>query len=137
MITFFIPGNPVPKGRPRFARVGKFVKTYSPIKTKSYEEIVAQHGRIAMGDRKPLDGALVVSIEFMMPIPKATPKKLRAAFLAGCIGHTKKPDLDNLQKGIFDGLNGICWVDDSQIDEITAKKRYSAEPGVLVKIFHN
>jgi Holliday junction resolvase RusA-like endonuclease len=37
MVTFMVEGTPVPKGRPRFARRGKFVSTYSPKTTVDYE----------------------------------------------------------------------------------------------------
>lgn len=137
MITFFIPGNPVAKGRPRFARVGKFVRTYSPIKTKSYEEFVAAYGKIAMGGKKPLEGALIVHFEFELPIPASASKKRKAACLAREEAHISKPDITNLIKSVEDGLNGICWLDDSQIDRIETEKYYSDKPRVKVTIFHN
>ncbi len=37
MVNFMVEGTPVPKGRPRFARRGKFVSTYSPKTTVDYE----------------------------------------------------------------------------------------------------
>jgi len=39
-IAFVIPGTPVGKGRPKFARRGNFVSTYTPEKTASYENLV-------------------------------------------------------------------------------------------------
>ena len=39
-MKFTIYGNPVSKGRPRFARHGKFIKTYTDEKTVSYENLV-------------------------------------------------------------------------------------------------
>lgn len=135
MIEFVIPGAPVAKQRPRFARVGAYVKTYSPAKTKAYEEIVAWHGKMAMGSRKPLAGALIVHFEFGLTIPASASKKRGAACLAEA--HVSKPDITNLIKSVEDGLNGICWVDDSCIDEIWAWKFYSETPGVRVTIHHN
>lgn len=45
-----------------------------------------------------------------------------------------RPDIDNLQKGIFDALNGVCWKDDSQIVEVLAQKVYvDSEPRILLR----
>lgn len=33
-------------------------------------------------------------------------------------------DLDNVIKSILDGLNGIAWDDDSQVDEIYIRRGY-------------
>ena len=37
ILEFFIPCIPVAKGRPKFARRGKLVKTYTPAKTRHAE----------------------------------------------------------------------------------------------------
>ena len=47
---------------------------------------------------------------------------------------TKKPDWDNIAKVICDALNGIAWVDDSQIVSGTVAKYYAEESKVLVFI---
>ena len=67
-----------------------------------------------------------------MPIPKSTPKSRKAAMLEKIIQHTKKPDLDNLQKAVLDALNGTAWEDDSQIVRITAEKKYTDDPYVYL-----
>ena len=57
-IMFTVYGNPVAKGRPRFAKRGNFVQTYTPEKTKTYETEVAMMAKAAMGASKALEGAL-------------------------------------------------------------------------------
>ena len=133
MITITIPGAPVAKGRPRFARRGNFTVAYTPEKTRSYEAIVAIEGKVAMARRKPLEGALRVEIEAYMPIPKSTTKMVLALMEAGKWPHIKKPDCDNLAK-ICDALNGICWLDDSQIVQLTIAKLYSHRPRLVITI---
>ena len=39
-IKLVIYGEPVAQGRPRFARVGKYVHTYDPQKSKNYKQLV-------------------------------------------------------------------------------------------------
>ena len=39
-VTFTVPGTPVGKGRPKFARRGNFTVAYTPEKTASYENLV-------------------------------------------------------------------------------------------------
>ena len=131
MIKIVIPGVPVAKGRPKFSVRGGFARAYTPAKTKAHEQTIAWHGRAAMGARKPLEGPLCVELLFTMPIQASIPKK-RAMALVGC-PHTKKPDLDNLAK-VLDGLNGIVWLDDSQIVEIHARKIYGVEPSTVIVI---
>ena len=47
----------------------------------------------------------------------------------GDICHTKKPDLDNMAKTVLDALNGLAYIDDSQIYSLTLFKTYSEQPG--------
>lgn len=126
MVEFFIPGLPVPKGRPKLSTRGGFVRAYTPAKTRSYEQQVAIYGKLAI--KTPLKGPLRVELTFTLPIPSSTPKRVN---LVGQ-PHIKKPDLTNLVKAVEDGLNGIAYLDDSQICELTARKVYGTEPGVLI-----
>lgn len=36
-----------------------------------------------------------------------------------------KPDVDNIAKGILDGLNGHLWVDDTQIKKLVIEKSWA------------
>ena len=49
IVRFTVDGVPVGKGRPKFARRGNFVTAYTPTKTKTYEQQVADAARVAMG----------------------------------------------------------------------------------------
>ena len=42
--------------------------------------------------------------------------------------HTKKPDIDNLCKFLFDCCNGVVFNDDSQIFQLSASKTYAELP---------
>lgn len=134
MIKFTIEGPPVAKGRPKFARRGNFVSTYTPAKTKTYEDRVKTAARYAMDGLKPLEGDLSVFLKFYMPIPQSSTKAFKTACITEEHGHIKKPDLDNLFKSVTDGMNGIVYVDDSQISCATLEKVYSDNPRVEVLI---
>lgn len=130
MFEFIIPGEPVAKGRPKLSRYG----TYTPKKTKEYEEHIKQEWR-KNGYREPLTGAVMVDIVFHRSIQKSGSKAVKMARLTGKVKPTIKPDLDNYIKAVLDGLNGLAWVDDSQIINISATKEYSMKPETVVLIW--
>ena len=70
-ITFKVDGAPVPKGRPKFARRGNFVSTYTPKTTLQYEDLIAYGAKRAMGASEPLETALEVFFYFSIPVPKS------------------------------------------------------------------
>lgn len=96
--TLTIPGEPVPKGRPRLARHGH---TYTPTKTQNAEKRIAWAYHTARG-------------------PHHTgPVAVTAAFHR----HNRhRVDLDNLVKTVLDALNGHAWDDDAQVVTIHATK---------------
>lgn len=134
MMQFTIDANPVPKGRPKFSKVGGFVKTYSPKKTVDYEQIVRQTAAQAMGSTDLLETPVAVYLYIRLPIPRSYPRKRSEACLKGLERPTKKPDIDNLAKSVLDGINGVIWRDDSQIVSLHVTKVYSTQPGVDVLI---
>ena len=131
-IEFSIIGNPVAKGRPKFAVRGKFAFAYTPKKTKDYEESVLLQA-LPHKPAKPLDEPLRFTATFHMPIPTSMSKKKRALAIQKLILPEKKPDLDNLTK-IKDALNKIMWVDDARICEEHLYKIYSETPKTVITI---
>ena len=124
MVTFMVEGTPIPKGRPRFARRGKFVSTYSPKTTVDYESKVSDSAKLAMGASEPLETPVGAYIYITLPVPASYSKKRTQACLSGEERPTKKSDIDNYCKAIFDGMNGIVFVDDSLVVSLHATKVY-------------
>lgn len=98
-VSFTVHGEPQGKGRPRFSKRGGFVQTYTPTKTKSYEELVAaeyikQCGNIT-ADR---NNCIHMEILACFGIPKSTSKVNRLRMLMNLIRPLKKPDIDNILK---------------------------------------
>ena len=119
---------PRAKGRPRFRRFGKFVTTYSSPKDLEYEKEIKNSfikrfkNKIDIYKNCPLE----VEMKFYLPIPKSI-SKIRQKLLNGC-NSIKKPDVDNLSKGVLDGLNTVAYRDDSLIFRITSEKLLSKTP---------
>jgi Holliday junction resolvase RusA-like endonuclease len=133
VVTFTVDGDPVPKGRPRFARRGQFVQTYTDAKTIDYETHVAMRARHAIGATKPLEGALSVFLYLRYIVPASYSKKRKEACLRG-VEYPKRIDIDNVYKSITDAMNGIVYLDDSQIVEAHIKKVYAEESGANIMV---
>ena len=133
VVTFTVDGDPVPKGRPRFARRGQFVQTYTDAKTIDYETHVAMRARHAIGSTKPLEGALSVFLYLRYTVPESYSKKRKEACLRG-LEYPKRIDIDNVYKSVTDAMNGIVYLDDSQIVEAHIKKVYAEESGANIMV---
>jgi Holliday junction resolvase RusA-like endonuclease len=133
VVTFTVDGDPVPKGRPRFARRGQFVQTYTDAKTIDYETHVAMKARQAIGASEPLEGALTVFLYLRYGVPTSYSKKRKEACLRG-VEYPKKVDLDNVYKSITDAMQGIVYLNDSQIVEAHITKVYHEIAGANVMV---
>lgn len=120
---FTIPGKPISKGRPKFARQGNFIRTYTPEKTVNYENLVKLAWMQSGCDK--LDGDISAKITAYFSIPKSVSKKRRAYLIDTY--YDKKPDADNIAKAILDALNGIAYEDDSQVVSLEVIKVYNQE----------
>jgi Holliday junction resolvase RusA-like endonuclease len=130
MITITIPGEPVAQGRPRTTRTGH---VYDPKKSRDFKTRVW----LAAKEKQPetlLEGPLKVEIDIYKSIPVSWSKNKKAAAMAGIKRPTGKPDVDNYVKSCCDGMNGVIWVDDSQIVELLVRKWYSDKPQAVIDI---
>ena len=132
-LKFTIPGYPMGKQRPRFVRRGKFVSTYTPKETRSYEEKV-KRSYLQSSDYYFGDAPIDISTKAYYPIPKSASKKKRQKMIDGLIPCTKKPDIENNSKAIMDGLNKVAYDDDSQVCKLDAEKLYGENPRVEVTL---
>jgi Holliday junction resolvase RusA-like endonuclease len=127
-IRITVPGNPVPKARPRVTYHG----TFTPKKTKDYEELVQYCWLEQSGKRFPDDAMLEMDVKAYFQIPKSFSKKRRAEMEGRW--HTSRPATDNLVKCAADSLNGAAYKDDSVICRVTATKAYSVDPRLEIII---
>jgi Holliday junction resolvase RusA-like endonuclease len=138
-ITFTVIGLPVAQPRQRHRIMGKgreaFVVNYTPRggPVQSFKARCRNAWK-SCAQGAPLEGPLLLELVFVMPRPMRLFWKSRPMVR---VAHDKKPDLDNLQKGLFDALSKRAWHDDAQIVEVLAKKFYAGgheEPHVEVVI---
>lgn len=81
-----------------------------------------------------IESEIRLFLDIYRPIPKSRSKNKREDAISGVLRPTKKPDLDNLVKGIKDGLSKVIWHDDAQIVEMNVRKFYSENPRAVVKV---
>lgn len=136
MIRVELAGDPVAKGRPRFAmrRAGQRPIAYTPQKTRNYESDLRFAAQQAMGGRALLRGALAMRVTVSLAIPQSWSGKKQREAIAGIIAPTKRPDLDNFWKAAADSLNGVVFADDSQVVEAVCRKIYSDKPSLKIEV---
>lgn len=111
------------KGRPKFARMGNFVKTYTPEDTINYENWIKTCFMQTYPNFEPLETPLIV--EIYAKFVKSKSNKM--------ICPTLKPDADNIAK-CLDSLNGIAFKDDKQIVNLSVIKLWADKEEMIVHI---
>lgn len=85
-----------------------------------------------MGNRPPFEGPLEVIVTAYWLWPKSMSEKKRRTY--GAQYFTGRPDVDNVAKLLGDALNSIVWRDDSQIVNLSVRKRYALIPQTVVRV---
>lgn len=136
----FVPSVPQGKARPRATAVGGFARVYTPSTTKLYENLIKIVYQRDYPNEKPTSEPISLELVFRFPYPKSAywvvNSKHNGELRSEWKGRkfTSKPDIDNLMKAVFDGLNGVAYKDDSQIRHVSASKVYDEKPGVEITI---
>jgi len=128
-VDIIIETNPVSQLRPRIS--GN--RMYDPKKVRDYKKYIAWETK-RQWKKEPLQGAVKIKIDIYRDIQKTESKKNKKLKDEGVIRPTVKSDLDNYLKAVLDAMNKIAYVDDSQIVEINARKFYSYNPRVEIKL---
>lgn len=121
----------VSKERPRQGRSGHM---YTPERTRSFEKMIKDVAKTL--NRSPYTCPVKVRILVFDPVPKSYKGNKRAAAVLGLI-NPPVGDLDNKVKAITDGLNGIAYVDDKQINSIDAQRAFGDGHFIFVQIARN
>lgn len=116
----------VPRGwkRPIITDSNRNLKSWQSLVADAASRAIAEHP-----DWKIIDGGVRLSLSFFLPRPKSLKARVTA--------HTKAPDTSKLVRATEDALTGVVFVDDAQVIELLAIKRYadpSASPHVRVRV---
>jgi Holliday junction resolvase RusA-like endonuclease len=150
MITFFVPGTPVPKGSAKaYMKKGMRFPVVIQDNVEKQKPWASLIGYTAAQEVKGkqhnlFTGPVYLSLKFIFPRPKShygTGKNAATLKANAHEYHTTKPDLDKLVRCVKDALTGIVWVDDSVVVFISAVKLYESNveprcsrPGVIVTV---
>ena len=108
--------EPVPASRPRVARWGVYyLKAYEQFRT-DMRKLLLQVKRTMLAE------PLKADISFFVRIPRSFSKKKRNEMDGTYCVSTM--DLDNLEKAVYDSMNGHVYLDDKQIVEHTTRKKW-------------
>ena len=122
-----IPIKPRPKQRPRYS----MGHAYTPKETQQYERAIGAIIREKMTER--YTKWVFVRMDFQYVLPKSASKEQKRMVEIAPIIHNKRPDIDNLQKGLLDACLGILWDDDSIVWAIVAQKHYSTSDKIIIE----
>jgi len=117
---FSVDGVPVPQGSMRVFN-GHIVHNKA-------KELMAWRAMIveAAQNLTPHNGPISITMHFRVRRPKTVKRDMP----------TVAPDLDKYVRNVGDALTGIAFIDDAQIVEIVATKKYADIPGVDIEIKH-
>ncbi len=103
-LRFVLNCIPTAQQRPRHMRTKTGIDLTYKSEAQAANERTLEANLQPFVPLKPLSGALELKFTAVFPIPKSVNKRERQAMLAGEIGHTVKPDLDNLAKQLKDAM---------------------------------
>ena len=145
-MKILIPIEPKPQSRPRATIRGRHAAVYEDPKMMKWRKQVTDYIKENY-DGHYFDGAIRVEVTFYMKAPQNVSKKpserakdkakqLYSKYISERLWHEKKPDLDNLEKALYDSISKaeIIWKDDNLIVEHTTRKVYSPNPRIEIEI---
>ena len=130
-VSFFVAGKPQGKARPRFTRTGH---TYTPDKTRCYEQDIALSYTAAGGSYHGDKAYIKLKVTSVYPLPKRANKSVQRAMLTHEQLPSVKPDIDNILKAVLDSLNGIAYADDKQVICTECCKVYGERAGLSITL---
>lgn len=121
-----IPMKPEHKQRPRFD--GRSGNVYTPTATSVAEKTIAlivKNNLMTRGLQSPL---FVGPVRFSVVFTFQRPPSVKTRVM-----HVVRPDAENCGKLVADSLNGVLWVDDSQIVELNYQKEYGSQFNIRIE----
>lgn len=134
--SIFLPGEPVPQQSFQFRYTGTGIKAK---KTKALSRKNILKGMIKYQlprGFQPFQGPLFCFVYFIFTPPQKLNRYQRGRIDSqGFLEKFTIPDEDNLKKNIYDAMQGIVYVNDSQICGSSYFKGYGTKPGIYVLVY--
>ena len=124
-LRFEVPLRPVPKQSFRFSKRGG----YQPARITKFKKAVAQYACVAKQQSKWVvnEVPVLLRLEFHFAWPTNTKKAIKQT-----TAHRQaRPDLDNLEKAVVDGMDCL-WPDDSYVAAKVSSKFNSPENKIII-----
>ena len=131
MIYLDIPGEPIAWKRPGQKHLATRTLVYDMQKK---EKAITRAQMASQYKLVPISSPVKILVRFFFSVPASASQKRKELMLSGEIKHACKPDSDNLTKYIFDCMNGLIFVDDSQVCEYHVVKSYSKCPRTEITV---
>jgi Holliday junction resolvase RusA-like endonuclease len=130
VVSFVVPGEPVPQPRARVSTRGGFARAYVPGKhpVHEYRKRIAAAAKEA--GLKNTGKPLYVRISAMFQRPKS---HLRKSGVRDDAPVLPRPDVDNIAKGVLDALQGVMG-DDALVGCLQVAKAYGPASGTVVTV---
>lgn len=131
-ITFEVLGDPVPQPRPRITTRGRHGHAYTPAghPIHAYRAAIAEAAREA--GATPTDAApITLIVDLVFARPKS---HFRKSGVRDDAPKLPRADCSNVLKGLEDALNGVAWVDDTQVGRVVIEKTWGTEGRTTVRI---
>ena len=123
-----VMGDPAPQGSKRYLGNGRFIEASPKIPAwRQSISLAVADAHEATNDSTPFAGPVTVVTTFYLRRPKTVKRALPSVV----------PDLDKLERGLWDGLSQSgAWVDDCQVVMSLSSKVYADDrpPGATVEI---
>ncbi len=131
-IAFSVDGDPVPQPRARITVRGRHGHAYTPSDHKIHAYRAAIAAAAVEAGATPTDAApITLIIDLVFARPKS---HFRASGLREDAPKLPRADCSNVLKGIEDSLNGVAWVDDTQVGRVVVEKSWGTEGRTTVRI---
>lgn len=139
---FWVGGVPIPQGS---KRIGRNRATKKPVliddngaKLHPWRAFVAVNARQGMSGQEMFDCPVRVDLAFYMPRPAGHFLKSGELKPGAPVWCSVKPDIDKLERAVFDALTAAgVWKDDSRAVLVHKSQRYAGPghaPGVSVLV---
>lgn len=131
-IAFSVDGDPVPQPRARITVRGRHGHAYTPSDHKIHAYRAAIAAAAVEAGATPTDTApITLIVDLVFARPKS---HFRKSGLREDAPKLPRADCSNVLKGIEDSLNGVAWVDDTQVGRVVVEKSWGTEGRTTVRI---